>query len=279
MDLYAFPPIAAVLDVAYALLMGLTDLLEPFAGGASAALAIVLVTLLVRAALIPVGVSQAKAERTRARLAPRLAELQRKHKANPERLQREMMALYAEEGTSPFAGCLPMLVQIPVVGVIYALFILPVIAGHPNDLLTHTLFGVPLGSSLAGSLAAGTATPATIAVFGAIVLLIALVGEVTRRAFRPVAAAGTASASSMLGTTDAAGGPNASSQLPGLAGMTNVLGLLQFVTAVVAVFVPLAAAIYLLVTVTWTLGQRLVLRRLYPAVPPAPPVTPPALPA
>ncbi|ANJ27931.1 YidC/Oxa1 family membrane protein insertase [Agromyces aureus] len=272
MDLYAFPPIAAVLDVAYSLLMGLTDLLEPLAGGASAALAIVLVTLLVRTALIPVGVSQAKAERTRARLAPRLAELQRKHKANPERLQREMMALYAEEGTSPFAGCLPMLVQIPVVGVIYALFILPVIAGHPNDLLTHTLFGVPLGSSLAGSLAAGTATPATIAVFGAIVLLIALVGEVTRRAFRPVAAAGAASASRSSSSASEPG------QLPGLASMQNVLGLLQFVTAVVAMFVPLAAAVYLLITVSWTLGQRLVLRRLFPAAPSAPGV-PPALPA
>lgn len=270
MDLYALPPVAAVLDVAYSLLMSLSNLLEPIAGASSAALAIVLVTLLVRAALIPVGISQAKAERTRARLAPRLAELQRTHKANPDRLQREMMALYAEEGTSPFAGCLPMLVQIPVVGVIYALFILPVIAGHPNELLAHTLFGVPLGSSLAGSLAAGTASPATIAVFAVIVLLIALVGEVTRRAFRPVAAAGAASARR---APEAAA---AGAQVPGLAGMQGVLGLLQFVTAVVAMFVPLAAAIYLLVTVTWTLGQRLVLRRLYPAVPPS---VPPALPA
>ncbi|MET4158690.1 membrane protein insertase YidC [Agromyces sp. PvR057] len=270
MDLYALPPVAAVLDVAYSLLMSLSNLLEPIAGASSAALAIVLVTLLVRAALIPVGISQAKAERTRARLAPRLAELQRTHKANPDRLQREMMALYAEEGTSPFAGCLPMLVQIPVVGVIYALFILPVIAGHPNELLAHTLFGVPLGSSLAGSLAAGTASPATIAVFAVIVLLIALVGEVTRRAFRPVAAAGAASARR---APEAAA---AGAQVPGLAGMQGVLGLLQFVTAVVAMFVPLAAAIYLLVTVTWTLGQRVVLRRLYPAVPPS---VPPALPA
>ncbi|MFF2371885.1 YidC/Oxa1 family membrane protein insertase [Agromyces sp. NPDC058110] len=273
MDLYAFPPIAAVLDGAYALLMGLSDLLEPFAGASSAALAIVLVTLAVRAALIPVGVSQAKAERTRARIAPRLAEVQRKHKDNPERLQREMMALYAEEGTTPFAGCLPMLVQIPVVGAIYALFILPVIAGHPNDLLAHTLFGVPLGSSLAGSLAAGTVTPATLAVFGVIVLLIALVGEITRRAFKPVAPVPAAS----QGTTDAAGAAGATAgQVLGLAGMQNVLGLLQFVTAVVAMFVPLAAAIYLLVTVTWTLGQRLVLRRMYPA---APSTMPPALPA
>ena len=42
-----------------------------------------------------------------------------------------------------------------------------------------------------------------------------------------------------------------------------MLGALQFVTAVVAVFVPLAAEIYLLRTLTWTLGQRLVLRRVY----------------
>ncbi|MDT0179536.1 hypothetical protein Q9S36_04840 [Microbacterium sp. ARD31] len=43
----------------------------------------------------------------------------------------------------------------------------------------------------------------------------------------------------------------------------GVLGALQFATAVVAVFVPLAAGVYLLTTVTWTLGQRVVLRRVY----------------
>ncbi len=149
MDLYAFPPIAALLDGAHAVLMGLADLLEPLVGVSSAAAAVVLVTLLVRAALIPVGISQAKAERTRARLAPQLAALQRKHQKNPERLQREMMSLYQAEGTTPLAGCLPMLIQAPIVGIIYALFILPAIAGHPNELLTHTFFGVPLGSSLA----------------------------------------------------------------------------------------------------------------------------------
>jgi YidC/Oxa1 family membrane protein insertase len=271
MDLYAFPPIAAVLDVAYSLLMSLSNLLEPIAGAGSAALAIVLVTLLVRAALIPVGISQAKAERTRARLAPKIAELQRKHKKNPERLQREMMALYSDEGTSPLAGCLPMLVQIPVVGVIYALFILPVIAGHPNELLTHTLFGVPLGSSLAGSIVTGTATPTVVAVFGTIVLLIAVVGEVTRRAFRPAAPAAPA-ASPVVGSGAAPGTPTLSPE--GLARMQGMLGLLQFITAVVAMFVPLAAALYLLVTVTWTLGQRLVLRRVYPVVPPQAPALP-----
>lgn len=45
-----------------------------------------------------------------------------------------------------------------------------------------------------------------------------------------------------------------------------LLGMLQFATAAVAVFVPLAAGVYLLVTVAWTLGQRLILRRIYPPV-------------
>lgn len=232
MDLYAFPPIAALLDGAHAVLMGLADLLEPLVGASSAAAAVVLVTLLVRVALIPVGVSQAKAERTRARLAPQLAALQKKHQKDPERLQREMMSLYRSEGTTPLAGCLPMLIQAPIVGIIYALFILPTIAGHPNELLTHTFVGVPLGTSLSGSIATGAVTPDVLLVFGAVIVMIAAVGEVTRRVFRVQS--------------------------------LRLLGLLQFITAAVAVFVPLAAGLYLLVTVAWTLCQRMLLRRVYP---------------
>ena len=98
MDLYAFPPIAALLDGAHALLMALAALLEPLAGAASAAAAVVLVTVLVRAALIPVGISQAKAERTRARLAPRIADLRRRHANDPERLQRETAGAVLRRG-------------------------------------------------------------------------------------------------------------------------------------------------------------------------------------
>ncbi|MBT2517446.1 membrane protein insertase YidC [Streptomyces sp. ISL-90] len=253
MDLYALPPVAALLDGAHTVLMGLAGLLESLIGVSSAAAAVVLVTLLVRAALIPVGISQAKAERTRARLAPKLAELQRRHKQNPERLQREMMALYSDEGTSPLAGCLPMLIQAPIVGIIYALFILPTIAGHPNELLAQSLFGVPLGSSLAGSVVAGTLTPGAVIVFSVVIVGIALVGEATRRVFAPQLAAAAA--------PRPAGAPASPVAGPGAA---RVLGLLQFITAVIAVFVPLAAGLYLFVTVAWTLAQRVVLRRAYP---------------
>ncbi|WP_435747060.1 YidC/Oxa1 family membrane protein insertase [Microbacterium sp. PMB16] len=245
MDPFAFPPLAALLNAAYGALVGLSSLLEPLAGASAAALAVVLVTLLVRAALIPVGISQAKAEQTRARLAPRLRELQRRHKKNPERLQKETLALYRDEKTSPFAGMLPVLAQAPVIGILYTLFIRPVIAGQPNDLLAHDLFGAPLGQSLVSALFGGTVTPATALVFAALLAVMIAVAEVTRRVFRPA---------SVEGDESPLNSPT----------MLRVVSALHYLTAVFAIFVPLAAALYLTVTVVWTLVQRIILRRRFP---------------
>lgn len=258
MDLLALPPVAAVLDAAYRALMGLTHLLDPLAGTGAAAAAVVLVTLAVRAALIPVGVAQARGERTRARLAPRLAALQQQHRDDPAALQRATTALYAEEGTSPFAGCLPVLAQAPVVGVVYAVFVHPRIAGHGNDLLGHTLLGVPLGDSLLGSLTGGAATVATLALFGVLVAAIAAVGELTRRSVAPGGALASRPGPAEPAPAGAPANPLAAP------GTQRVLGALQFLTAAVACVVPLAAALYLLVTVWWTYAQRLVLRRRFP---------------
>ena len=250
MDIFAFPPLAALLDAAYGALAGLSSLLEPLAGASAAALAVVLVTLLVRAILIPVGISQAKAEQTRARLAPRLRELQRRHKKNPERLQKEMLDLYRAENTSPFAGMLPVLAQAPVVGLLYTLFLRPEIAGHPNDLLTHDLFGAPLGTSLVSALFGGTATPATFLVYGLLLAVMIAVADITRRVFRPLPVDGDDS-------------PLSSPT------MLRAMSALHYLTAVFAAFVPLAAALYLTVTVVWTLVQRVILRRRYPLPDPA----------
>ena len=242
MDIFALPPLTLLLDAAYAALLSLSALLEPIAGSASAALAVVVVTLAVRAALIPVGVSQARAEQLRARLAPRLRTLQQRHGRDRERLQRETMALYRDEQASPFAGCLPLAVQAAVVGILYTLFLRPEIAGHPNDLLAHDLAGASLGSSLISAVGGGLDAP-TAVVWAVVLVVIVIVADITRRAFRPQVPVD---------------GPLAT---PGMLGMMNAL---HYLTAVFAVFVPLAAALYLVVTVTWTLVQRWVLRRRYP---------------
>lgn len=239
MNITTLPVISTLLDLTSRGLIGLTSLLTPWTGALAGTLAIVLVTLVVRAALIPAGIAQARADKARIRLAPRLRELQTRHRGNRERLQRETMELYRSENVSPFASCLPILIQAPIVGLLYSVFIHPSLAGHANELLSQTMLGVPLGTSLLHAVSTGTADLATWLVIGCLVLAIAAVGEITRRAFRVEPVEG----------------------VPGVP--VAVLGALQFMTAVVAVFVPLAAGVYLLTTVMWTLGQRLVLRRVY----------------
>lgn len=261
MNPYEFGPIAAVLDGAYAVVMFLSSLVEPVAGTAAAAVAVVLVTLLVRALLIPVGVSQVKAANARKRLAPKLAELQRKHGKNREVLQRKTLELYQREKVSPTAGCLPMLLQIPVVSTIYGLFIVTTVNGHPNGLLTERLFGMPLGSSFASLVTTGSLDVATGALAAVIVVVIAVTAQLSRMLL----------AEPLPGTP---GGPPAASQAPGMPDMTNVmrtLSFLPFVTAIVALFVPLAAALYLVVTTVWTFAERSILRRIHPAPEPGAP--------
>ncbi len=129
---------------------------NPSPGTAAAALAIVLVTLAVRAAFIPLGVLQVRAEVSRRRLAPKIAELRKRFGKNPEALQRKTLELYQEHGVSPFAGMLPALAQVPIVSVLYGVAVSAQLNGHPNELLGETLFGAPLGHSFTTLLSSPT---------------------------------------------------------------------------------------------------------------------------
>ena len=238
MNPFDLPLLATIVDHAATALLRLADLLDPFAGPASAALAIVLATALVRAALVPLGIAQARADRDRRRLAPRVARLRERYRDRPERLQAELRSLYAAEGVSPAAGCLPALAQAPVLSFAYATLVLPTIAGHQNVILSATAFGVPLGDSFAAAAAASALSPTLVAITLVLVAVALLAGELSRRAFAP---------------DDPA--------LPAWARRST--GLLQFLTAALVPFVPVAAGVYLAATVTWTLGQRLVLQRVF----------------
>lgn len=243
MNIYAFPPIAAVLDGAYSVVTALSSALVPIAGSASAAVAIVLVTLLIRGILIPVGISQVRAENTRRRLAPQLKELQRKYQKNRELLQRKTMEFYAAEKASPLAGCLPTLAQAPVLSAVYGLFVLAIINGHPNILLMQHLAGVPLGMSLFGFVGGATLWPG-ITVFLVVLALIAFVATMNRRVSTRLAAS------------------NVSVDSPTMSTIAGWMSWLPFITVVLAAVVPLAASLYLAVTTSWTLAERVTLRRL-----------------
>jgi YidC/Oxa1 family membrane protein insertase len=92
----------------------LFSLFLPEDGGMSWVLSIIGLTLVIRAALIPLFVKQIKSSRNMQLIQPKVKELQKKYGHDRERLAAETMTLYRETGTNPFAACLPLLVQMPI---------------------------------------------------------------------------------------------------------------------------------------------------------------------
>lgn len=82
--------------------------------GASWGLSIILLTIAVRALLMPLAVKQFRSMRALQRIAPQLKELQTKYKDDPQRRNQETMKFYQENKVNPFASCLPLVAQIPV---------------------------------------------------------------------------------------------------------------------------------------------------------------------
>ena len=76
--------------------------------------AIVVLTFITRALILPLSVKQIRSMREMSAIQPLLKEVQEKYKDDRERLQREQMQLFKEHGVNPFASCLPLLLQLPV---------------------------------------------------------------------------------------------------------------------------------------------------------------------
>lgn len=77
--------------------------------------AIILLTILVRAILLPLTVAQVRSTRKMQELQPKIKELQKKYKNDPQRLNKETMELYQKAGANPLGGCLPVLLQFPII--------------------------------------------------------------------------------------------------------------------------------------------------------------------
>lgn len=77
-------------------------------------LAIVLLTVAIRLVLWPLNSAQTRSMRKMQELQPKLKALQEKYKSEPQKMQEAMMKFYSENSFNPLAGCLPMLVQLPI---------------------------------------------------------------------------------------------------------------------------------------------------------------------
>ncbi|MQY13955.1 Membrane protein insertase YidC [Streptomyces sp. RB5] len=234
-------------DALSSALSALADTLSPAFGASATAAAVIAFTLCVRLALHPLARATARGQKAREKLAPQLAELQRKHKKNPQKLQKATVELYKEAGASPLAGCGPMLLQIPVFMIMYRLF-----SGHDHDLLGHTLLGAPLGDNWSDALSDGGLFGAHGLVYLGLFAAVAVAAAWSYRHGRMLAA---------VAAEKRAANKNAPELPPGMAGMSKWMPLLSFGTILSAAVVPLAAALYLATSTAWSAAERTFLHR------------------
>jgi len=107
-------------------------------------IAIILLTLGIRILLFPLMHTSTVSMRKMAKVQPKVKEIQAKHKkkkSDPQaraKMNQEMMALYKEEGVNPMAGCLPLLVQLPLLWALYKLFLSAIELRHAPFILWIT---------------------------------------------------------------------------------------------------------------------------------------------
>jgi YidC/Oxa1 family membrane protein insertase len=188
-----------------------------------AAIGVVLTTILFRLAILPLGMAQHKADLGRMALMEKAKRLNERFRNSPERLEQELTGLYRTEAGGLARGCLPALAQIPFFAALYQAFSSPTISGKANILLQESLWGVPLSAKLFA------VTGPQLAVFAAILILLAAIAFASSRVARK--------------------------RTEGWA------RLLYYAPMLSVAFLPLAASLYLVTSMAWSLGQAAVLRQ------------------
>ena len=264
------------LDAAYHLVSGFTSFLTPALGGLAAVAAIIAFTVAVRIILMPLSFRAIRGQAAAARLAPQLQALRKRYTRQPERLQREMAALYKREGTSMFAGFTPLLLQWPLLSLIYLLFRSTRVGGKPNTLLTQHLFGVSLGMHwLSGAGPVSTQGLVFLGVFALLAGLCWLSSRLGRLMTAQAAPAPAPAAPARAAAVKAVPGRAVPGRavpgraVPGRAdpGRADpgraepvqggaLVKVLPYLTIAIAAFAPLAAGIYLIVSTGWSLAER-----------------------
>jgi YidC/Oxa1 family membrane protein insertase len=113
-------PFQALLDAIGWLLAWLYDLTGNFG------IAIIILTIVFRVVLLPLGIKQIKSMQAMQALQPKIKEIQKKFKGNKQKIQEQTMKLYQEYGVNPLGGCLPLLLQFPILIAMYSVIRAPV---------------------------------------------------------------------------------------------------------------------------------------------------------
>jgi YidC/Oxa1 family membrane protein insertase len=220
--------------------------------GISWILSIIGLTLVIRAALIPLFVKQIKSSRNMQLIQPKVKELQKKHGHDRERLAQETMKLYKDSGTNPFASCLPILLQMPIFFTLFSL-LNNAAKEKPKGLLTDEQakqFGeaqLPGGISVSDTFLKADGHVPTMVLAMTLVLAMTATTFLTQRQLM-----------SKNMPKDALTGPYAQQQ-------KLLLYVLPIVFAVGGIAFPIGVLFYWTTSNLWTMGQQFYVIRNNPA--------------
>lgn len=85
-------------------------------------LAIVVFTVIVKLILLPLTVPQINSSKKMQEIQPQVAELQKKYKNDPQTMNQKVMELYQKNHVNPMSGCLPLLIQLPILWALFTMF-------------------------------------------------------------------------------------------------------------------------------------------------------------
>jgi YidC/Oxa1 family membrane protein insertase len=221
--LIAANPLQPLIDLANSVLTFFHDDV-----GVSWGVAIILLTIVTRIAILPLSLKQIRSMRSLQAHQPELKKIQQKYKDDRQRMQREMMAFYQENKINPFASCVPLLLQLPV---FLALFYL-LRSDEFEDEITAVgsnpeFFGIPLHEAATGA---------------ALIILLALYFV------------------TMVGSTSIMAASAEGNQ------RLLMYALPVFFTPFIIGF-PAGLVIYWITTNVWTMGQQWVVKKLIPPPP------------
>jgi YidC/Oxa1 family membrane protein insertase len=221
--LIAANPLQPLIDLANSVLTFFHDDV-----GVSWGVAIILLTIVTRIAILPLSLKQIRSMRSLQAHQPELKKIQQKYKDDRQRMQREMMTFYQENKINPFASCVPLLLQLPV---FLALFYL-LRSDEFEDEITAVgsnpeFFGIPLHEAATGA---------------ALIILLALYFV------------------TMVGSTSIMAASAEGNQ------RLLMYALPVFFTPFIIGF-PAGLVIYWITTNVWTMGQQWVVKKLIPPPP------------
>ena len=108
--------------ILYQPLLNALVFLYQYLPGQDFGVAVIVLTLIIRFALYPLMLTSIKSQKMLTELQPKIQEIQQRNKDNKEKQAQEMMKLYQEQKINPFGGCLPLLLQLPILFALYRVF-------------------------------------------------------------------------------------------------------------------------------------------------------------